>query len=77
MAEALESAKRAIPSTLLVEGAPGIGKTALLDVACELAHERGFVVCRAKASLMEREMPFAVVQQLFERRLRGQDGGAA
>ncbi|MEV6716745.1 BREX system ATP-binding domain-containing protein [Lentzea sp. NPDC051208] len=64
--DALESAKGATPSTLLVEGTPGIGKTALLDVACELAHERGFVVCRAKASLMEREMPFAVVQQLFD-----------
>ncbi|SER22376.1 LuxR family transcriptional regulator [Lentzea albida] len=77
IADALESAKRATPSTLLIEGTPGIGKTSLLDVACELAHERGFVVCRAKGSLMEREMPFAVVQQLFERLLRGQDGGAA
>ncbi|SES14308.1 regulatory protein, luxR family [Lentzea xinjiangensis] len=56
----------ATPVTLLVEGATGIGKTALLDVACELARERGFVVCRATASPMEREVPFAVVQQLFE-----------
>ena len=64
--DAFESAKRATPSTLLVEGTPGLGKTALLDVACELASEHGFLVCRAKASLMERETPFAVVQQLFE-----------
>ncbi|MEV6716787.1 BREX system ATP-binding domain-containing protein [Lentzea sp. NPDC051208] len=66
IAEALESAKAMTPTTLLVEGATGIGKTALLEAACELAHERGFVVCRATASPMEREMPFAVVQQLFE-----------
>ncbi|MCG8914489.1 DUF2791 family P-loop domain-containing protein [Actinokineospora sp. PR83] len=71
IAEALESAKAATPATLLVEGATGIGKTTLLDVACELAHERGFVVCRATASPMEQGVPFAVVQQLFEH-LRGE-----
>src|ERR1041384_1353644 len=64
--DGLESAKRATPFTLLVEGTPGVGKTALLDVACELARERGFVVWRAKGSLMERDVPFAVAQQLFE-----------
>ncbi|SER22497.1 helix-turn-helix transcriptional regulator [Lentzea albida] len=64
--DALEAAKRATPSVLLVEGTPGLGKTALLDVAHELARERGFAVCRAKASLVEREVPFAVVQQLFD-----------
>ncbi|WP_329792573.1 AAA family ATPase [Lentzea sp. DG1S-22] len=63
--DALESAKGAIPVTILVEGTPGVGKTALLDAACDLAHERGFVVCRAKPSPMESETPFAVVQQLF------------
>ncbi|SDP36908.1 helix-turn-helix transcriptional regulator [Lentzea jiangxiensis] len=76
--DALESTKHATPATILVEGATGIGKTALLDAACDLAQARGFVVCRAKASPMERELPFAVVQQLFEH-LReelsqGQDG---
>ncbi|MCX2954723.1 helix-turn-helix transcriptional regulator [Lentzea sp. NEAU-D7] len=64
--DALRAAKRATPSALLVEGTPGLGKTALLDVAHELAHERGFTVCRAKASPVEREVPFAVVQQLFD-----------
>ncbi|MDQ2587914.1 hypothetical protein CKY47_28780 [Saccharothrix yanglingensis] len=79
--DALESARGATPATLLVEGATGIGKTTLLDAACELAHERGFVVCRAKASPVEREMPFAVVQQLFdylrEELSPGRDDGAA
>ncbi|MEU7474453.1 AAA family ATPase [Lentzea sp. NPDC042327] len=64
--EALDAAEAAMPSTLLFEGATGIGKTALLDAACSMARERGFVICRAVASPMEREMPFAVVQQLFE-----------
>ncbi|WP_434445473.1 helix-turn-helix transcriptional regulator [Lentzea sp. E54] len=77
--EALGSAKAATPSALLVEGATGIGKTTLLEAACSMAAERGFVVCRATASPMEREMPFAVVQQLFEHQelLSGQDDEVA
>ncbi|KOV86323.1 hypothetical protein ADL03_09245 [Nocardia sp. NRRL S-836] len=62
----MEAAEGATPSTLLFEGATGIGKTTLLDAACSMARDRGFVICRAMASPMEREMPFAVVQQLFE-----------
>jgi DNA-binding CsgD family transcriptional regulator len=54
---------------VLVEGAAGIGKTALLDVACTRAAELGHEVLRARGSELETGFAFGVVRQLFERRL--------
>ena len=51
---------------LVVEGEPGIGKTALLAVAAERARERGLRVCRARATPPEREYGFGVVRQLLD-----------
>ena len=54
---------------LMLEGASGIGKTALVDAACLRAEERGFEILRARGSELEADFAFGVVLQLFERRL--------
>ena len=54
---------------LVLEGAAGIGKTALVDAACLRAEERGFEIMRARGSELEADFAFGVVLQLFERRL--------
>jgi DNA-binding CsgD family transcriptional regulator len=54
---------------VLVEGRAGIGKTALLDVACQRAADRAHEVMRARGSELEADFAFGVVRQLFERRL--------
>lgn len=54
---------------LLVEGRAGIGKTALLDAACQRAADLGRDVVRARGSELEAGFAFGVVRQLFERRL--------
>lgn len=55
-----------IGGALLIEGAAGIGKTALLDAAADLAAAHGLAVLRARAAELERELPFGIVRQLLE-----------
>jgi DNA-binding CsgD family transcriptional regulator len=54
------------PAVAVVEGPAGIGKTRLLAEAREKARATGFTVLAARASDLERELPFGVVRQLFE-----------
>lgn len=54
---------------LVVEGAPGIGKTTLLRAAHERAHASGVQVLTAVGGELERAFPFGLVRQLFERRV--------
>jgi AAA ATPase domain len=54
---------------LQVEGGAGIGKTALLDVACGRAARAGWQVLRARGSELTAGFAFGVVRQLFERHL--------
>jgi DNA-binding CsgD family transcriptional regulator len=54
---------------LVVEGATGVGKTALVEMACLRADGRGYVVLRARGSELEAGFAFGVVRQLFERSL--------
>jgi len=54
---------------LIVEGGAGIGKTSLLAAAAERAAELGHEVLRGRGSELEAGFAFAVVRQLFERRL--------
>ncbi|MGH3550004.1 MAG: AAA family ATPase [Pseudonocardiaceae bacterium] len=54
---------------LLIQGAAGIGKSALLCVLCELAAGQGAQTLSARASELERDFGFGVVRQLLEARV--------
>lgn len=58
---------------VLVEGPPGIGKTALLGELGARAEARGRRVMRARGSEMERDFGFGIVRQLFGPLLRSLD----
>jgi predicted ATPase len=60
---------------LVVEGAAGIGKSRLLDVARVRATELGLRVLSARATELEQGFPFDVTRQLFERTLMEADTG--
>ena len=50
---------------MVVEGAPGIGKSSLMGEAAELAQAGGMAVLRARGGVMEREFALGVVIQLL------------
>ncbi len=52
-------------AALLVEGEPGIGKTAMWRAVTEAARERGFRVLRARPSEAERTLSFAALADLL------------
>ncbi len=58
---------------LVIEGGAGIGKTSLLNAACDRAATAGNDVLRARGSELEADFAFGVVIQLFERRLADAD----
>jgi DNA-binding CsgD family transcriptional regulator len=62
---ALGSAREGTGSVIVVEGPAGIGKTALLEFACECARESGLRVLSARASEFGRMYPWGVVRSLF------------
>ncbi|MGH9075648.1 MAG: AAA family ATPase, partial [Acidimicrobiales bacterium] len=51
---------------LLIDGVPGIGKSALVRAACTRARTAGLQVYTAQGSELERAHGFGVVRQLFE-----------
>ncbi|MEV6604145.1 AAA family ATPase [Kutzneria sp. NPDC051319] len=59
--------------TALVEGPPGIGKTAVLAAAGEHARGRGLRVLTSIGGELEQDLPFTIVRQLFEPPLRTED----
>jgi DNA-binding CsgD family transcriptional regulator len=59
---------------VVVEGGAGIGKTALIEAACQHAAGMGQTVLRARGSELEAEFAFGVVRQLFERKLLAASG---
>src|SRR4051812_743585 len=64
--ETLLSPARVHESTmLLVTGAVGIGKTALLETAAERAQEQGMRVLRARGIESEARVPFAALLELL------------
>jgi DNA-binding CsgD family transcriptional regulator len=78
IAGVLADASAGAGRVLLLEGEPGIGKSALLQAAAERALAGGLGVFRARAGELEREFAFGCVLQLFERRVRdGRGGGDA
>jgi DNA-binding CsgD family transcriptional regulator/tetratricopeptide (TPR) repeat protein len=54
------------PSAVIIEGEPGMGKTALLNAACHLAAQSGHEVLRARGVALEAEAPFGVVRQVLQ-----------
>ena len=59
---------------MIVEGAPGLGKTSLLRAIGREGPRRGFEVGRARGAPLEREWPFGVARQLLEPAVRGRSG---
>lgn len=59
-----------------VEGSAGIGKTSLGRVVVETAGRSGFQVLVAHGAVLERELPFGIVRQLFDPGLRRLDVAA-
>jgi DNA-binding CsgD family transcriptional regulator len=51
---------------VVIEGPPGIGKTALLAATREAAAASGMRVLRSRGTELERDFAFGVVRQLFE-----------
>jgi DNA-binding CsgD family transcriptional regulator len=66
IAELVELARGGAGCVLAIEGAAGIGKTALLRAAGERAATAGFRVLSARGGELERELAFGVVRQLLE-----------
>jgi len=71
IASAIAAAPAGQGRVVLVEGAAGSGKSALVAAARTLAAEHGLRVQRATAGEHEREYAFGCVRQLFEPLLRG------
>ena len=68
--ERLAAARAGSGSVAVIEGPPGIGKSALLETLVDVAHADGCEVLSARASELERDFAFGVVHQLFDARLR-------
>jgi DNA-binding CsgD family transcriptional regulator len=65
----MEEARSGVGGLLAIEGPAGIGKTRLLEAASELASKSDMGILQARGSELERDFPFGVVRQLFERRV--------
>jgi len=70
---AVRAAGRREGEGLVIEGAPGIGKTRLLEEARQEAAKLGLRALNARATELERAFPFGVMRQLFERLLTEAD----
>ncbi|MCA1701904.1 MAG: AAA family ATPase [Actinobacteria bacterium] len=71
----LASARDGRGATVLVEGPPGIGKTALLAAARAQAGAQGFRALTAVGGELDQELPFAIVRQMLESSLLGASPG--
>ena len=70
---AVEASLKRRDGVLVVEGGAGLGKTSLVEAACQRAEELGYEVLRSRGSELEADFAFGVVRQLFERRLAASD----
>ena len=66
---ALGQALSGLGGVLALEGAAGLGKSALLRATLARADQRGMVVLSARGGELERDFPNGIVRQLFERPL--------
>ncbi|MGW9595502.1 helix-turn-helix transcriptional regulator [Streptomyces chartreusis] len=80
----ISSARDGHGASVLIEGEPGIGKTALLETLSDRCRVAGFYVARGTAEELEQRVPFQAVRSLLspvaepssEVRLRHQDANA-
>jgi DNA-binding CsgD family transcriptional regulator len=61
---------------VLVEGAAGLGKTALLEATAEQARGGGIEIYRARGTELEQAFAFGIARQLFEPKLAALDPAA-
>ena len=62
----LTAAAQGSGRVVMIEGEPGIGKTALLRAGLEEARERGFQTVSARGGVLERSLGHGVARDLFE-----------
>ena len=70
LSEGLDRARAGEGSLLLIEGAPGVGKTELARAVLAVAERRSMTMLVARGSELERSFAFGVVRQLIEPVLR-------
>lgn len=73
--EALGLAADGCGDLIVLDGPPGIGKSALLAATAELAGEQGFNVLRARGSERESAFSFGIARQVFDTQLRDLSAG--
>jgi predicted ATPase len=66
IAEAIEGARHGRGLLVMIEGAAGTGKSALMAVAAEMGAADGMRVISARAGELDQGQPFGVIRQLFE-----------
>jgi DNA-binding CsgD family transcriptional regulator len=66
----LDAARAGEGGLVVLEGAPGMGKTSVLRAAALEAQRRGFEVARARGAELERAWSFGIARQLLEPVLR-------
>jgi AAA ATPase domain len=71
---ALEDSAAGRGQVVVVEAAPGLGKTTLLRHTRDLAGARGFRVLSARGSELERDFAFGVIRQMFDPVLAEEQG---
>lgn len=67
LSDALAQARTGAGALVVVEGAPGVGKSQLLAAATEIGRAAGLRVQWARGAPLERDFGFGVALQLFER----------
>ncbi|MBV8948872.1 MAG: AAA family ATPase [Solirubrobacterales bacterium] len=71
---ALRAVGRREGVVIVIEGAAGIGKSRLLEIARARGADLGFRVLSARGTELEQGFPFGAVRQLFERLIGEADG---
>ncbi|MDX3763313.1 ATP-binding protein [Streptomyces sp. AK02-04a] len=62
----IHCARSGTSGVVVIEGSPGLGKTALLGAWTDQERSRGMLVLTARCSAAERDLSFGVLRQLFE-----------
>ncbi len=74
---ALDAARTGVGGLLLIRGAPGAGKTRLMDAACARGEASGMAVLSARGSELEQQFAWGLVRQLFAASVRRIAAGEA